>query len=295
MKNILLVLSMVSIGLISFACDKEDTVVTPVSEPALVASATSIILLTNASATVVIGNGTEPYTIVEQPNTAIANAQMTESRTMMISSKAIGSTTVKVKDSSSPVRTISVSIKVVEAYTTTASGSLSFNSNRGNIAVSGIGSLGTTAPTSGAGVIALSEFSGSVVYAYKVNSPTNIDVVTIYFQNNTSLSVGTYYYPASGRVVQISFLQNVNPNDTLSMDRGYILATSAVASIDTLSSSVITGTFEGTGYYMDHGTPTISQTISVTGGLFSAPILKIGKKQESDIEKLVLRIVKRMK
>lgn len=295
MKKFHQVFFVISLSMIFFACDKEDSVVTPTPPAALSASATNVVLLTSASTTVVISNGTEPYTIVEQPNTTIAEAQMTESRTLMISSKTLGSTTVKVKDSSTPVKTVSISINVVDAYTTSTSGSLSFSSNRGDISASGIGSLGNNAPTSGAGVLALSDFSGVVVYAYKVNSPTNIDVVTVLFQSNTTLAAGTYGYPSSGKVVQISYMPNVDPTDSLSMDRGYILATSATSTIETLSSSVIKGTFNGTGYYMNNGTAVTSQTISVTNGVFNAPILKIGKRQESAIENLVLRILKQTK
>ncbi len=273
MRKICFVLIAVVITIMNFGCDKEDAVVTSTPPPQLSASATSIVLLTEGSATIVISNGTEPYSISDQPNTTIAEVQMTESRTLSIVSKSLGSTTVKVKDSSTPSKTVTISINVVAAYTSSVSGSLSFNSNRGDISISGIGSIENSAPTSGAGVIALGEFSGS----------------------NTNLAVGSYGYPSSGKVVMISYQQGVNPNDSLSMDRGYILATSALANIETLSSSVIKGTFSGVGYYIDNGTPVPSQTINVTNGVFNAPIVQIGKKQESVIEKIVLQSIKRLK
>ncbi len=293
MKNIVHLSAVIFIALLYIGCDKDDIVATPSAPAGLSASATSVVLLPEGSATIVISNGTEPYAIVEQPNTTIAEAQMTEGRTLMIKSKILGSTSVKVKDSSTPSKFVTISISIVDAYTASTSGSLSFNSDRGDISMSGIAAIGNNAPTSGVGVIALSEFSGTAVYAYNVNSPTNLDIVTIYFQSNTNLAVGPYYYPSSGKVVKITYQQGVNPNDSLSMDRGYIIATSAMANIEILTSSAIKGTFSGVGFYIDNGTPVTSQTINITNGLFNAPILKIGKKQESIIEKLVLRIVGR--
>jgi len=295
MQKIFCVLIAVVVTVMNFGCDKEDAVVTSTPPPQLSASATSVVLLTEGSAAIVISNGTEPYSISDPPNTTIAEVQMTESRTLSIVSKSLGSTTVKVKDSSTPSKTVTISINVVAAYTSSVSGSLSFNSNRGDISISGIGSIENSAPTSGAGVIALGEFSGTVLYAYKVNSTTNIDVVMVLFQSHSNLTVGTYGYPSTSKAVMISYQQGVNPNDSLSMDRGYILATSAIANIETLSSSVIKGTFSGVGYYIDNGTPAPSQTIAITNGVFNAPIVQIGKKQESVIEKIVLQSIKRLK
>lgn len=294
MNNIFFRSTLLIFALAHFSCDTNDLVATSTPPAGLSASATSVVLLAEGSASIVISNGTEPYSVVEQPNTTIADAQLTEGRTLMIVSRSLGSTVVKIKDSSTPSKTVTISISVIAAYTTSTSGSLSFNSNRGDISMSGIGSIGNNAPTSGTGVIALSEFDGTAVYAYSVNSPISIDLVVMYFRSTTNLAVGSYGYPSTGKVVMITYQQNVNPNDSLSMDRGYILATSATANIETLTSSEIKGTFNGTGYYMDNGTPVSSQTISVTNGLFNAPIFKIGKKQNSLVETLVLRLVKRI-
>ncbi|MDP1678221.1 MAG: hypothetical protein Q8L88_15295 [Bacteroidota bacterium] len=292
MKKLVHVLFVISISVLTVGCDNsKNSLVTP-TVLGLSASATTVILLTNDSTEIVVSSGIEPYTITEQADGAIVAVTLS-GRVLAINSNTIGTTAVKIKDSSIPAKTITITINVVAAYTTSTSGSLSFNSDRGNFSSNGIGMQTNTLPISGAGVIALSEFDGTLIYAYKVNSVTSIDIVTMFFQSKTNLATGTYEYPSSDKSVEITYSPNVNPADTLTLDRGYILAASANANIETLSSTVIKGVFSGNGYYADNGNYVQSQTIAISNGTFNVPILKIGKRQESVIEQLVLKMIKR--
>ena len=272
-------------------CDNSDDSPAAPSALGLSATATTVILLTNDSGYVVISNGIEPYVITEPADGTVASAVL-GGRVVAITSAALGTTAIKIKDSSIPAKTISITVTVVASYTTPTSGSLSFTSDRGNVSINGIGSLGNSPPTSGAGVIALGEFNGTLVYAYTVHSMTNIEIVTLFFQSKSVLTAGTYTFPSSDKSVEIIYRPNVDPADTLTMNRRYILATTATANVETLSSTSIKGTFSGTGYYDDNGTFVPSQTIAVSAGTFTVPVLMIGKRQESNMEKLIVGMFK---
>ena len=293
MKNIYQIVTIIYISIVLVGCDNSKDSLTPPTIEGLSASASSVILLTNDNTSVVVSNGMDPYMIEEDANGSIAFVQL-EGRVLTIKSKTLGATTVKIKDSSTPAKTITIAINVVASYTTNTSGSLSFSSNRGNFSANGIGLKTNSTPASGTGVIALSEFKETLIYAYTVNSPTSIDIVTMLFQGNSNLSAGSYEYPSTGNVVLISYLPNVNPSDSLSTGSSYTLSVSAIANIETLTSSAIKGTFGGTGYFWNNGVDVPSQTINVTNGVFNVPVLKIGKRQENAIEKLIVRSINRL-
>ncbi len=238
-------------------------------------SVSNVTMLVGAGAKSIITGGTEPYSITENSNSSAVSAQIS-GREVQISAIAEGTTTIKVKDSSSPVKTATISVGVKTTIVATTAGLLSFSSNRGDFSVNGIGEYGVNPPTSGSGAIALQAFDAIMILAYKVNSSTDIDIAVIGLESNTSVYSGSFFYPSSGKAAYITYYPNVNPNDSSSMAKLYILASSATANIQEISSSNIQGTFSGNGYFVNNGINDLTKTIAVTSGDFNLQLINVG-------------------
>ena len=241
----------------------------------------------------IITGGLEPYAIMEIINSSAVSAQIS-GRKLQVTALAEGTSSVKVKDSSSPSKTVTVSVLVKTTYTTNTAGVLSFASNRGNFSVNGVAEYGLNPPASGSGAIAIQDFKSITLFAYKVNSSTSIDVTMIEFESNTSNYSGTFVYPGMGKLAYISFFPNNNPNDSTYLNSGYILASSATASVETVTSTNIQGTFSGKGYSAIAGALYLNNKIDVTNGTFNMPLIQIGGVGGTTIEKTISKIVQKI-
>lgn len=287
------ILFLIGILLIN-GCDKEktDNPITPTE--GLSASSSSLKLLVGAEVTVVITGGSLPYSIVEQSNAAVASGTITE-RTLIVSATSLGSATVKVKDASTPAKTVTISIAVIQSYNAGTSGTLSFTSDRGSFSANGIADVGNQPPTVGAGAIGLKDFDGIVLFSYVVNSPSSIDVTTMSLMSNTTMTTGTYSYPNPGsKQVQITYYKGLDPADTSSSFTAYILITSATLNLDTLTGASMSGTFSGSGWFVDHDTLKQTQTINVANGKFKCPIIAIGGVEQAGLKPEILELTKRI-
>ncbi len=276
-------------------CDNSETTITQPTKPAdgLGASSTALVLLVGSDGHSVISGGSEPYTVMENSNSSVANAQISV-RELMITALSIGSTSVKVKDSSSPAKTVTVNVTVKTSYSSGTAGAVSLTSNRGNFSVNGVGEFGIYPPVSGAGALAMQDFESLMLFAYKVNSPTSLDIVLIGFESNTSDYSGTFYYPASGKIVYISYFTGANPTDTTFLQSGFLLNASSTATMESITSTSMKGTFSGNGYYFSNGAYNTAVGINVTNGAFNVPIVRTGLMADRSVEKNVSRMMKKI-
>lgn len=254
----------------------------------LSASSTSLSVLLGEKGGTIIGGGSEPYSVISNSNTAAVDAQIV-TRQLVVTGIAEGTAAIKVKDSSSPSKTVTISVSVKVSFTTGTAGSVSFTSNRGNYSVNGIGELRTTPPTSGEGAIALQEFGSNFILSYTVHTPTSIDLTLINMESNTGNYAGTYNYPGTGKVVEIGYFPNVDPNDTTFLDNGYALTSSATAVIDSITAVKMKGSFSGTGFFYNKSTANTSLGITVSNGLFNVPIYHTGSMSDAAVPAGVLR------
>lgn len=288
MRNDLLFFILICLSFVLLSCDTTSTGsdfgITP--NDGLSVSVSNVTMLVGTGAKSIITGGSEPYSISENSNSSAASVQIS-GREVQISAIAEGSTTIKVKDSSSPEKSATILVSVKTTIVATTAGLLSFTSNRGDFSVNGMGEYGVNPPTSGSGAIALQAFDAIMILAYKVNSSTDIDITLIGLESNTSVYSGTFFYPSSGKAAYITYYPNVNPNDSLSMGKGYLLASSATATIQAISSSKIQGTFSGNGYFANNGINDLTKTIAVTNGDFNIQLINVGSLGTSWLMKTV--------
>jgi len=208
-------------------------------------------------------------------------------QTKMFINKSTGTDSVWLSD----VKSISFKTYI----STGTSGTVSFNSDKGNFSANGIYNPSATTGSGAGGFLMTSSGSNILaIYAYRFNSITSLDLAIIEFMDTAPIAAGTFTYPStSSKSVLISYFPALNLNDTTSSF--YLLMTSTTATISALSSSNAQGTFSGNGMYFVNGTPNPSQTITVTGGSFNVPVT-VGsggtiKQANSKIEGIVRRIV----
>jgi hypothetical protein len=257
----------------------------------MIATPNSVTVVKGSTATVTISGGTTPYNIQTTPTSSVATATISGS-TLSITGVGAGTTSVIVKDNSATAKTVSVDITVTATAPTGTSGTVSFNSDKGNFTATGVYSPSATSGN-GAGGFArtISGYNVLEVYAYRFNSATSFDLLFIQFMDTAPIATGTFTYsPTSSKTVTIAYSPGLNPNSTTS--DAYILTSSATAVLSAYSSSNATGTFNGSGVYYVNNTPNTSQTINVTGGTFNVPVSPGGANPvNSKIEGIVKRIV----
>jgi hypothetical protein len=263
---------------------------------ALTANPTSVSVVIGSTGTVTISGGTTPYTIQTTPTSSIATAAISGS-TLSVTGVAAGSTSVIVKDNSSPAKTVTVTITVTTSgggFTT--AGSLSFTSDKGSFSANGIYN---SSPTTGSGAGAMILNSGGnnilMIYGFRVNSATSLDLTLIEFMDSAPIATGSFSYPPTtgSKFVIVAYFPAFNPNDTSATRSFYSLST-ATANISAVTSSNAQGTFSGNGMYYVNSIPNPSQTINITGGTFNVPVIPGGgaaNTVNNKIEGIVKRIV----
>ena len=120
MKHLLLSLT-VSVMLVSCMSSDSGPTSPPPSSGGLTASPAGLRIAPGANAAVAIGGGTRPEAITLQPNGSVATASLNDT-TLTIHAVAVGSTSVRVGDDSSPRKTVDISITVA----TSAAAMISF-------------------------------------------------------------------------------------------------------------------------------------------------------------------------
>ncbi len=274
------------------------TVSVPVTVASMVASPSSISVVSGSNTTAVISGGTTPYSIQTAPTSTVATASINGS-TLTVTGVAAGSTSVTVKDNSVTPKTVTIPITVTAAgggggSTFTTAGTVAFSSNVSNFSANGIFNDATTTG-SGAGGFRMDTTGQSqlVIYGYKYNSPTSVDLAIIVFFDVAPISAATYVYPpTTSKFVMISYAPALNPNSSTS--ESYILSTSATATISAVSTSSAAGSFSGSGVFSSNGVPNLTKTISVTNGTFNVPVISGSGPKQADgrIEAIVKRMVK---
>ncbi|NUN70162.1 MAG: hypothetical protein HUU02_10675 [Bacteroidetes bacterium] len=277
MKKIISIICLSSALLSVQSCTNESEPSAPAADTkqGISVSSSAVAMLQGDDANIVLFGGTEPYSVEQISQPSVITAQVS-GRELTVQAQAQGSATVTVKDASTPARTVTVTVSVVAHFMTGTAGTLSFTSNRGTMTVNGIARYGNTLPDSGSGAIALRDFGSILIVAYTVHSSSSIDLVMIGLESNTSDYSGTYQYPASGKRVTVSYYPNNDPADSSYLEKGYFLASSATATVQSVTAASIQGTFAGNGYYAANGIPNTSQTIQLTNGQFTVPVYTIG-------------------
>ncbi len=288
--NILFV-SLALLFLQSCTNESNSTVTDASTVPGISVSSSSVSMLKGDDRNIVLFGGTEPYSVEQISPSSVVTAQ-TSGRELTVHAETEGSASITVKDASTPARTVTVSVSVQPYFTTAFAGSLSFTSNRGDLSVNGVARYGNAPPDSGSGVIALRDFGSILIVAYTVHSPTSIDMVMIGLSSNTSDYTGTFQYPASGKRVTVSYYPNNDPTDSSYLEKGYFLASSATAAIQSVTATSIKGTFAGNGYYAAYSVPNISQAIQLTNGQFTAPVYTTGTIEDAPLAEDHRRLVR---
>ena len=270
-----------------FFCNDEEAPTVYQGDPTtyqFTASSTTATLLTGEEISVILSNGTSPYSLISNSNPGVVEVTVNGSK-LIIVGIAPGTTVLTIREGSTAERTVSVTITVVNTISFLKPGSLSFSSSTGDVSISGRVSLSTVTIPFGDGVGAVQRFGSTTLTAIKVHSPTKIDLFEAEFVYATSLIAGTYYYPSGGNKVQIIYEKNINPqvkdaNSTL------FIFLEATAVITSFNDSVMTGTFSGTGKNLNNTT----EGITITNGTFSVPILRLGGNEERSIRGVVDRL-----
>lgn len=110
------VVGLVILAALTGSCKKDEATAPAPTTPALTAAPPGVTVSGTTSQDVTIANGTHPYIISQQPISSLATAHFVDANldtaVLVISgvSTATGSTSVVVKDASSPQRSVAVGI-----------------------------------------------------------------------------------------------------------------------------------------------------------------------------------------
>jgi hypothetical protein len=244
---------------------------------------------TNSSAYVY--NGTSPYSIQTAPTSSVATATMS-GQYVSVTGVGAGTTSVVVKDATTPTpktKAIPIIVTAVGSTTFTTSGSLSFSSNVTSFSATGIYNVSTLTGSGAGGFLTTS--NDLLVYGYKYNSSTSVDITMVQFTDTSHIAAGTYVYPGT-KSVTISYVPGMNPSTTTITSMYF--STSATATISTFNTTTAQGTFSGTGIFVANSVPDFTRTISVVNGSFNVPLVfgvspanPADKKIESIVRKIV--------
>lgn len=115
--HVLFVAVLVTLGVLVESCSKDQGTTAPTpTGPALTATPPGVSLAGTTPQNVTITAGTHPYTIVQQPSPGLATAQFVNANldtailTITGVSTATGSTSVVVRDASSPQKSVTIGI-----------------------------------------------------------------------------------------------------------------------------------------------------------------------------------------
>jgi hypothetical protein len=261
----------------------------------LTATPPSISVAVGAQGTSTVSGGTAPYSIQTTPNASIATATISGA---VVTGRGVaqGSTSVVVRDNSTPALTVSIPINVGGGGGGTTSGSISFNFTGATTGTySATGTYDSNA-TTGQGVGGFRYSSGGAGYlqinAYKINSATDWSILTVTLRNPGTLATGTYTVnvdPNANNFASLTWVPHYNPNQPATYNDAYISATGSFV-LSTLTSSNAQATFSGTAVYL----PSPTQTINLASGSFNVNYISTepSSRLEKNIQILTERILK---
>lgn len=285
--RMLLGASLIFVIFTGFICDKNDGP-TGTGVAGLSASSSNLTLLVGQERQVAISSGSNPYSLVQNSNTAAVQASLNV-ELLNITALALGTATITVKDASTPAKEVTITVNVVNSITLSKAGSMSFTMPGGSFSANGILSVGGTFP-GGEGAGALQQFNGTALVAYKAYTATKVDLFEADYFYSTSLKTGMYYYPASGNKVQIVYFKDVNPQDTTVEPKIYVF-TGATSEVTSATEASFAGTFIGTATNFSN----TADKFDVTGGTFNVPMLNVGGNVDRAVTDQTHAMIERLK
>lgn len=236
-SGIVVIALVVSIGLFSTGCKKEEGTTGPPPGGGLTANPSSITVQAGQQANATISGGTQPYSIQTAPNTSIATATITGA-TLTVAGVAAGSTSVIVRDNLG-ANTVAVSITVTTGggggY---GSGTISSTSTtQGNLSFTGQGVWPVGA---GPSVIAVYDTvrNGLQILGYQQVSGRNYSFILVQFLAPGGVSARTYTVTDSTAGVLIATNVDTNRADTLGF-----AAISGTITVSSVSGTNVVGSF----------------------------------------------------
>jgi hypothetical protein len=143
----------------------------------------------------------------------------------------------------------------------TASGSLAFNSDRGNFSASGSWNpAATSGEIVGAWRISQSGYDYLYIWGWKITTMNDIAISTVLLYKSGSLTTGNYTFPSEAI---FTYTPHLNYADTSSASNSYSLINGTL-NLSALTSSTAQGSFSGTGIHVTNNTT----TINVSNGSF---------------------------
>lgn len=273
-----------------FICEDTDSPVTPQGGGAgagLSATSTNLTVLKGGTSTVIISSGSAPYSLVQNSNPTVAMVSLSQSQ-LTVEGIGAGSTNIVIEDASSPKKSVTIAVTVVTTITISTPGTVAFTYPNGDFLASGPLSISENSTPTEEGAGALQQFGATSVIAYKVYSPTNIDLFEADFIYATSLVTGTYSYPSGGNKVEIIYYKNFNVQDTVNRPTVYIFS-AATAAITSVTATMMTGTFSGTGVNFYNNT----QFLTISNGTFNVPIKNLGGMEDRSIDSRIGKILRK--
>jgi hypothetical protein len=260
----------------------------------LTATVNPVSVTVGGSQQTVVGGGTAPYSVQTEPTATIATASIS-SATMTIHGIAVGSTSMVVKDSSNPAKTVTIQITVTSGGsggggTWATLGSMSFSttllttSTVRSFSASGLPNANYTG-TGGAGAYYSASSKMMIIFGYRPTSYTGrVDLAILeLFTTGTSFTTGTYSLASSGTNYGICVYEaQISATDTASY-----LVTSGTATLSTLTSSSAAGTFSGGGLYVTNSG--VYDTFTLSSGTFNVPVFASGLAQQMSPNDLRMR------
>lgn len=140
--------------------------------------------------------------------------------------------------------------------------SLNFLSNKGNFTANGKYDT-TRAYGTGVGGFRSTSSKNIIVFGYRINSATDVDVVVIGIADTGAIHSGTYIFTGNENVLFLHYYPHVSSGSLSNLGYPYAL-TSGNFVISSISSTDIQGTFSGRGAYVVNP----SDSITVTNGSF---------------------------
>lgn len=230
---------------------------------------------------VYMNGGNSPYTISQQPNSAIVLLNEFSSGGYEIRGLRVGTTSMIVTDNSNPKNSVTIPITIKPKPKFATAGSMSFQSNKENFETQGIYTEADDAegfPTNDEGAegfLTLFDEGGNIctIVGYKKHSETSIDVVVIFFAK-TNLSPGSLTFDSTWIIEDsvASCFVTFNGNIATHEAESYIL-TSGTVVLTQYSKTHAAGTFVGNGVNVQNGNAIIGNEIALTNGKFTVPLL----------------------
>lgn len=266
-------LLVLSIGLLSSGCKKDEETTSPPQGPAA-PTLTSNSFPGNAISVAPgsgpvsgkLQGGTPPYSITTPPNTAVATASVSND-TLIVTPMGTGTTTFTIADAAggagdSPNFTSSFTVTIQQAggsmahnYQNSTSGTFSAQGMFDSIYVANEGCGGFRYIEQG--------YDDMWLYGYKMNSANDISIAVVLFYSMGGLATGAYSFTPTSPTTFASlvFVPHYNPQDTSTSQYYYL--TTGTATLTALTASNAQGTYSG------NGNNSVQGTIAITSGQFN--------------------------